>query len=162
MDITVCSGQHERLVITDHALVAVQVSSPQDRQAVLAHVFGGLLGAAVAEQSAGSFLGSGSQSLLNLGNARAIPPFHHIQAVTTCFASEVPAELSESDGWPRLADHRSVTFYPRTLISEVRVGWLGSVEAMLPGTGFHLKAAINPFSVWKARDALRRWGYPLR
>jgi hypothetical protein len=162
MEITVCSGQHERLAITDHALVSVQVSTPQDSQTVLAHVFGGLLGAAIAEQSGGSLLGGGSQSVLNLGNAKAVPPLHHIQAVTTCFASEVPSDLAESDGWPRVADFRTVVFYPRTLISEVRVRWTGSLEARLPGTGFHLKMAINPFAVWKARDALRRWGYPLR
>ncbi len=160
MDITVCSGQHERLVITDHALVSVQVSPPQEKQAVLAHLFGGVVGAAVANQS-GSLLG-GSQSLLNLGNAKAVPPLHQIQSVVSCFASEVPPELTTSDGWPRVADFRTVVFYPRTLIAEVHVSWTGAVEATLPGTGFHLQMTLSPFSVWKARDALRRWGYPLR
>jgi hypothetical protein len=158
----VCGGQHERLVVTDHALVLVQVSTAQDSQAVLAHVFGGLLGAAIAEQSGGSLLGGGSQSVLNLGNAKAVPPLHHIQTVTTCFASEVPPELAESHGWPKVPDFRTVVFYPRTLISEVHVGWTGSVRAKLPGTGSDLRMVISPFAVWKARDALRRWGYPLR
>ncbi len=127
----------------------------------MGHLFGGVVGAAVANQS-GSLLSGGSQSLLNLGNAKAVPALHQIQSVITCFASEVPPELAASDGWPRVADFRTVVFYPRTLVSEVRVSWMGSVEAALPGTGFHLKMAINPFSVWKARDALRRWGYPVR
>jgi hypothetical protein len=162
MDITVCSGQHERLIITDHALVTVQVSTTQESQRILAHVFGGLLGAAITEHSEGALLGGGSQSVLNLGHGKAVPPLHYMQSVTTCFASEVPPELAESKGWPRVADFRTVVFYPRTLISEIRVGWTGSVEATLPGTGHQLEMAINPFSVWKARDALRRWGYSLR
>jgi hypothetical protein len=161
MDLTVCAGTHERLVITDHALVVVQVSTPEESQANVARVlFGGLLGAAVGGDG-GSLLGGGSQSILNLGNGKPVPPLHHMLAVTTCFASEVPPELASSRGWPKVADFRRVTFYPRALIGSVTLSWAGALRATLPVGGSDYETRVDLFSVWKARDALRRWGYPL-
>jgi hypothetical protein len=161
MDLTVCAGVHERLVITDHALVVVQVSTPEETRAnVSRHFFGPLVGAAIAGDGV-SLLGGGAQSILNLGNAEPVPPLHHMERVTTCFAGEVPPELASSRGWPKVPDYRRVTFYPRTLIGSVKLSWTGALRASLQGTGPELATRVAPFSIWKARDALRRWGYPL-
>jgi hypothetical protein len=84
-----------------------------------------------------------------------------MQTVTTCFASEVPPELAASRGWPKVPDYRRVTFYPRTLIGSVKLSWTGALRATLPGAGPDLETRVDVFSMWKARDALRRWGYPL-
>ena len=80
MDITVCHARHIRLVITDQAMVAVQVATPEDAQARAAsHLFGGLLGAAMADDG-GSLLGGGQLSILKLGDGKPIPPLHHMRA----------------------------------------------------------------------------------
>ncbi len=161
MELTVCAGIYDCLVITDHALVVVQVSTPEETKARAGrHLFGGLLGAAVAGDG-GSLLGGGTQSILNLGNGKPVPPLHHIGSVMTCFASEVPAELADSPGWPKVPEYRRVTFYPRTLINSISISWTGALRATLPHSGADLETRIDLFALWKARDALRRWGYPL-
>lgn len=102
MDITVCAATYERLVITDHALVSIEVLTPEEvRSRAGARAFGGLLGAAVAGDG-GSLLGGGRLSILNLGAGEPVPPLRHMTTVVRCFASEVPDELAASQGWPKV------------------------------------------------------------
>jgi hypothetical protein len=162
LDLTVCSATNGRLVITDHALISVQTVSPEERPTGLAAVLlGGVVGAALAAKS-GSLLGGGQQSLLNLGTGEPVPPLHHMNRIVKCFASEVPPEVAEAPRWPKLESFRPVTFYPRTLIGEVKVGWTGQLVATFPGHAPDFTVRLDIFSVPKARAALRSWGYPIR
>lgn len=162
MDLTVCRVTDGRLVITDHALIHVQTTTPEERRAqATRHLFGGgLLGAAIAGDG-DSLLGGGRLNILNLGDGRPVPPLHHIASILTCFASEVPPELTESRGWPKVEGFRSVAFYPRTLIGQVSVRWSGRLVVTFPGVAADLDTRLDLFATGKARDALRRWGYPL-
>ncbi len=161
MDLTVCGTVDGRLVITDHALVAIQLSTPEERRAqATAHLFGGLLGAAMAGGGS-SLLGGGRENSLNLGDGTPVPPLHHMQRIVKCFVSEVPPELSQSQGWPKVADFRPVVFYPRTVIGQVVVRWTGAMLVTFPGVAPDFTTRLNILSVWKARNGLRRWGYPM-
>jgi len=160
MELTVCTTRRYRLVITDHAMIAIATMTEDESRAQTAHaLFGGLLGAAIAGDG-GSLLSGGS--VLNLGDGKPVPPLRHIDKVLTCFAAEVPEELSTSRGWPKVLPSRRVTFYPRALIGEVTLGWLGALCAKVAGQADELEMRIDILEVWKARDALRRWAYPLK
>lgn len=160
MDLTVCTTRRCRLVITDHALVEIVTATEDDSRARTAQVlFGGLLGAAIAGDG-GSLLGTGG--VLNLGGATPVPPLRHIDKVLTCFASEVPDELATSRRWPKVLPHRRVTFYPRTLVNEVTLGWLGAFCAKVTGHPSDLEMRIDILEVRKARHALLQWAYPLK
>lgn len=162
MEITVCASSYERLVITDHALVCIQVTTPEEAKSrAAAHFFGGLLGAAIAGDG-GSLLGGGQMSILNLGDGTPVPPLHHIKTVVKCFASEVPDDLAQSGGWPKVAPFRQVVFYPRLLIGEVSLSWSGRLRVTFPGVAPDFTTRVDLLSMWRAKDALRRWGYPLR
>jgi len=160
MDLTVCTTRRQRLIITDRALVVIVTLTEDEARAQTAQYFfgHGLLGAAIGGDG-GSLLSEGG--ILNLGDGQPVPSFDQINKVLTCFAAEVPEELSTSRRWPKVLPHRRVTFYPRPLISEVTLGWLGALRAKVAGQVNDLEMHIDILEVWKARGALRRWAYPL-
>jgi hypothetical protein len=160
MDLTVCTTQRHRLVISDHALVDIITVTEDESRARTAHaVMGGMLGAAVAGDGEG-LLTAGS--VLHLGDSKPIPPFRHIDTVLTCFASEVPEELSTDRKWPKVLPHRRVTFYPRALIQVVTLSWFGALHADVTGHPAGVDLRISVLEVRKARRALSQWAYPLK
>ena len=140
--------------------MSIETSPDEAKARTARYLLGGVFGAVVAGDGSG-LLGRGQMSILNLGHGDPVPPLHHMNAVVRCFASEVPPELSSSRGWPKVLDHRQVAFYPRTLMGKVTLRWTSALCATLPGVGPDFTTRVDLLQVWKARAALRRWGYPL-
>jgi hypothetical protein len=155
MDVSVCGD----VIVTDFAIIVV-APDPNKASAVRmgARAAGGAAGSLAMDGRLGS---GGSGSLLNLDNAEPIPPLASLTRLATCWPSEVPQELSGRSDWPRIAESRPLTFYPRNVVGKVRLSFTGELTLTLPGVGPDVRAGVNFWQVGKAKGALRRAGFPL-
>jgi len=122
MLLTVSRGHTRYVVVTDQAIITVERRSAEEqRQASTAAlvVGGGMAGALLAALV--DLMGlPGGPTRLYLRPFET-PPLASMTEVLTCWASEVPAELVEARGWPRVEGYRPVTFYPRGLIESLEL-----------------------------------------
>jgi hypothetical protein len=91
-----------------------------------------------------------------------VPPVGEMRDVVTCWAADVPADVSALPTWPRVDGWRPVTFYPRVAVASVRVSrWCG-LELTLDREA--ARDVRLPLPVWRRRlvvDHLTRAGYRL-
>jgi hypothetical protein len=158
MNISVCGD----VIVTDLAIIVVapdptKTKALQTGASMAGHIAGGAMGGALAA----GYARSSSNSLLNLGDAEPVPPLAHMSRVVSCWPSEVPAELSGLEGWPKLAEVRALTFYPRGVIGEVKLSFTGEMTLTLPGVGPDVKTGVNFWQVGKAKSHLKNAGYRL-
>lgn len=151
MDLAVCGAGDWRVVITEHALVSLDVRDPSF--AASSEV--------VARLRYGAIPG-GQSGVLDLRDAQPVPRLSDLKRVVTCRASELPQELTETPGWPHFRwDVWPVVCFPRTLIDEVAVRWTGRLRIAVAGVPDTV-LRISMLDVGKAREAFRRWSYSLR
>jgi len=165
MELTICATSEGYLIVTDCCLIEVErpPGSNVSTSKALAMVFGGVFGAVLmstdGEESGLRLKGS----LLNLERGESVPDsIERIDRVVTCWATEVPEQLTRDPGWlRRLEDDAQLTFFPRHLIRTLHLSWSGEMRADVDGSK-DLELGISFWQVGKARRHLHRSGYPLR
>jgi hypothetical protein len=162
MGLTVVDAHRCKLIVTDDAVISAQKAAPAEIGALVARL---LLGPTEGRFIAGDvqpLLQRGQTSVLHLGRGNPLPAITEMNTATSCFASEVPKELKRQKGWPRLRDFRLVTFYPRQVIRDITLSWAGALTIRLLSSQDDASLRVYPWGWTAAREALHRFGYPLR
>lgn len=154
MDVSV----YGEVIITNLAIIVIPPKPTKDRtMRTGAKLAFGVAGSKLTDRSEAP----GSGGMLNLSHGDPVPALEQIKRVTTCWPSEVPAELSGHPNWPKLKETIPITFYPRAIIDTVRLSWTGKMTITVPGVDDQ-EAGVNFWQVSKAKSHLQRAGYPLQ
>jgi hypothetical protein len=164
MELEVFRASSSYFVVTELALIDVERKATQKGSRAAGMLLGAAVGGAVgAAVGAGLFAEDDAPTgnLLNLRESKPVPPLAEIDDVLTCDASDVPEELRSHPGWPVVDDERPVTFYPRSVVQIVLVGFTGDVR-IRPRYGESKRLGIDFWKVPRAKRALARAGYVVR
>ncbi len=158
--VTVASVYAEHVVIMDEAIAVVERRSPEERRQAssIALAIGGIVGPVLA--SVAQYIGMpGGPTRLYL-RASDVPPLREMTDVVTCWAADVPADVSALPGWPQVDGWRPVTFYPRTAVASVRVSrWCGLELTLDREAAREVKLPLPAWRRKHAVDHLTRAGY---
>jgi hypothetical protein len=144
----VFSNSQEQILVTDLAIVVVEVLSDAEREAMEDGV-AGAIDAAI------------STTPLVL-TSKDVPPLPEIRDVVWCASFEVPKALAELPEWPHSGDFRPVTIYPKVLIQKVSVGWFHGLRLELAREAAREQdVGINFWQAPALKHALKSHGYPI-
>jgi hypothetical protein len=164
MELTVFRASSSYLVITAHALIDVERKEKKQGSRSAGMLLGAAVGGAVGAAVGASLFAeedAPTGNLLNLREPKPVPPFLEIDDVLTCDASYVPEELRSHPQWPQVDDERPVTFYPRSIVQIVAVGFTGEVR-IRPRYGEPKKIGVDFWKVPQVKRALAQAGYKVR
>jgi len=148
MRLSSINNPHDTILIGD--LVIVHIERMSDAE-VFAHS-SGALGA----------VDSAIRSTRLTLTSKAIPAVSEMRDVIHCAVFEVPRELVEAPEWPAVDEFRPVVFFPKSLISQCRLGWFSGLELQLNREAASLqRLGVRPWNVPSLRRALTAHGYPL-
>lgn len=162
MELTVARSYAEHIVVTDLAIARIERRSDEERRQVSTIVFviGGLVGPLLAAMAEWIGLPGGPTRLYL--RPKATPALEAMGEVLTCWASEVPPELSSHPRWPKVEGFRPVTFYPRATIESVGFTRWGALRLLLRREAS--REVLLPLPWWGrrvVRQHLLRAGYAL-
>jgi hypothetical protein len=163
MDLTVSRAYARYVVISDPAIITVERRSEEELRQTrsiatsLPSVAGPVL-AAIADR-----MGlPGGPVKLYLRRSE-VPPVAQMTEVLTCWASDVPPEVTALPGWPRVDTYRPVTFYPRVAIEALVLSWWRGIVVTLAREA--AREVAIPLPAWdrpRVRTHLLKAGYRLR
>jgi hypothetical protein len=162
MEVTVATSYRHHVVVTPLAIVRVERRSEDEARqtASIAFSVGGILGPVLAAIAARVGMPGGPTRLYLLHSDP--PALAEMTEVFTCWASDVPPEISRLPGWPQVEGFRPVTFYPRSVLAAVRLSVIdGLVLDVARASGAGVTLPVPAWSRGKVRRALLRDGYPL-
>jgi len=87
------------------------------------------------------------------------PPLSQMTEVLTCWASEVPPELSGERGWPAVEAFRPVTFYPRNHIESLELTAWRLTMTLRREAARVVTLAVYPWDYRRFREHLAQAGY---
>jgi hypothetical protein len=160
MVLTVSYGHARHVVVTDDAIITVERRSAEEqRQAstVALAVGGGVLGALLAAIVDRVGLPGGPTRLYL--RPHDTPRLAEMTEVLTCWASEVPTELAEERGWPKVEGFRPVTFYPRAVIDSLTLSRWRLTLTLKREAARQIDVTLAPWDYRKVRAHLHRAGY---
>lgn len=162
MEVTVATSYRHHVVVTPLAIVRVERRSEDEARqtASIAFSVGGILGPVLAAIAARVGMPGGPTRLYLLHSDP--PTLAEMTDVLTCWASDVPLEITRLPGWPEVEGFRPVTFYPRSVIASVRLSVIdGLVLDLARTSGAGVTLPVPAWSRAKVRRALVKDGYPL-
>lgn len=162
MEVTVATAYRQHVVITPLAIARVERRSEEEvrQTSSIALSIGGLVGPVLAAIAQRVGMPGGPTRLYLLHSDP--PALADMTEVFTCWAADVPAEITRLPGWPIVEGFRPVTFYPRRAIATVRLSRMGGLVLEL--TREVAPRIVLPVPAWqhaKVRRALSRDGYRL-
>lgn len=162
MEVTVASAYRQYCVITPLAIARVERRSEEEvrQTSAIALSIGGFAGPILAAIAQRVGMPGGPTRLYLLHSDP--PALADMTEVFTCWAADVPAEITRLRGWPQVEGFRPVTFYPRRAIASVRLSRMTGL--VLDLTREVSSRIVLPIAAWqhgRVRRALSRDGYPL-
>ncbi|HEY2941298.1 MAG TPA: hypothetical protein VGN09_02585 [Vicinamibacteria bacterium] len=160
MILTVSYGHARHVVVTDEAIITVERRSAEERRqasTVALAVGGGVLGALLAAVVDRLGLPGGPTRLYL--PPHDTPRLAEMTEVLTCWAAEVPTELAEERGWPKVEGFRPVTFYPRAAIHSLTLSRWRLTLTLKREAARHVDVFLAPWDYRKVRAHLTRAGY---
>ena len=162
MDVTVAEAFEHYILVTDDAIVRVERRSEEERRRLSTIVFvvGGIVGPVLAALADRVGVPGGPTKLYL--RPHGPPPLAEMMEVKTWWASDVPAELSALQAWPRVEGFRPVTFFPRRMIARVQISrWRGLVMTLEREVAREIALPLPAWHHRKIQRHLTRAGYPL-
>ena len=162
MEVTLATSYRHHVLITPLAIVRVERRSEQEMRQTSSIAFsvGGLVGPVLAAIAARVGMPGGPTRLYLLHSDP--PVLAEMADVLTCWASDVPVEITRLPGWPVVEGFRPVTFYPRSIIAAIRLALFeGLVLDLARDSGAHVTLPVPARHQARVRRALLRAGYPL-
>lgn len=161
--LTISRAYGQYVVVTDDAIIRVERRSEEEQRQASAIVLavGGIVGPVLAAISDRIGMPGGPTRLYL--RPRDVPPLAQLTEVTTCWASDVPAELAALVGWPNVESFRPVTFYPRAAIAMLGLSrWRGLELTLKREAAPEVVLPVPPWHQARVRQHLAKAGYPSR
>ncbi len=162
MELTVATSYRQHVVITPLVIARVERRSEEEvrQTSSIALSVGGLVGPVLAAIAQRVGMPGGPTRLYLLHSDP--PALAEMTKVFTCWAADIPTEVTRLPRWPVVEGFRPVTFYPRSAIASVRLSFFGGLTLDL-GKESSSRVAL-PVPVWqhrRIRNALIGGGYSL-
>jgi hypothetical protein len=162
MEVTVASSYRQHVVVTPLAIARVERRSEDEvrQTSSIAFSVGGLVGPVLAAIAERVGMPGGPTRLYLLHSDP--PALAEMADVFTCWAADVPPEITRLPRWPAVEGFRPVTFYPRAALASVRLSFFGGLSLDVgKAPSSRVKLPVPPWQHGRIRSALVGGGYPL-